>query len=246
MGNPASFEAGMLGEGAFWGGNIPEGDAGRSLGPARGMIGIMGSFLNSLSNMLTYGTMAAPAQAPMTMVNVESVAQGIASIARGAAATIAQSQSPKGGPLSNDEVELAGKTALATIEGLISQNSNGSPRTRGEQMQIRGRVAAILAEQRIEQEQRKEDLTKTLRISLTGVTTQEEFEAEAQAAMNFGPQTSNPGAGWGGTSPTNEGNFATIDSSGNITNSLGQTIGQSAVNTTNVGSITDSGGNTIE
>ena len=78
MGNPASFEAGMLGEGAFWGGNIPEGDAGRSLGPARGMIGIMGSFLNSLSNMLTYGTMAAPAQAPMTMVNVESVAQGIA------------------------------------------------------------------------------------------------------------------------------------------------------------------------
>jgi len=64
MGNPASFEAGMLGEGAFWGGNIPEGDAGRSLGPARGMIGIMGSFLNSLSNMLTYGTMAAPAQAP--------------------------------------------------------------------------------------------------------------------------------------------------------------------------------------
>jgi len=70
----------------------------------------------------------------------------------------------------------------------------------------------------------------------------------AEATIQAGLSVNNPGAGWGGTSPTNEGGFATIDSNGNITNSLtGQTIGQSTVNTVNTPTIgVDSGGNTID
>jgi hypothetical protein len=70
------------------------------------------------------------------------------------------------------------------------------------------------------------------------------FEATIQAGLSV----NNPGAGWGGSSLTNEGGFATIDSNGNITNSVtGQTIGQSTINTTNTPSISvDSGGNTID
>jgi hypothetical protein len=47
------------------------------------------------------------------------------------------------------------------------------------------------------------------------VMTDEEIEAMAQAEMNMGPAP-NPGAGWGGSSFTNEGGIATIDSSGKI------------------------------
>ena len=71
-----------------------------------------------------------------------------------------------------------------------------------------------------------------------GVTAGEESEPDvfgnaAFAAMTAGKGSLgiNPGAGWGGTSTTNEGGFATIDSAGKITNTItGEAIGKSAIN----------------
>ena len=84
------------------------------------------------------------------------------------------------------------------------------------------------------------------------VATDEEVESTGPAAFNYfspGPMggVSNPGAGWGGSSPTNEGGFATIDSSGNITNTVtGESIGQSTFSGSGPSNSSSMGGNAAE
>jgi len=204
------------------------------------MAGIFSSAFNALSNAMGYAPAHNHNMPAMTLEHIDNVAKAVAQAVLNTIVSIRGMALGHTGPFTLEEVEGIKNSAVLAIQGLVQTEhfDPSKPRTQLDQALILARAAALL-EELLEQQ------SKSYKASVT-TQTQDEFEAEAVAAMNFGPQTSNPGAGWGGNSPTNEGNFATIDSNGNITNSLGQTIGQSTLNTTNVGSITDSGGNTIE
>jgi len=80
------------------------------------------------------------------------------------------------------------------------------------------------------------------------VAAADEVDTQGPAAFNFfSGSSNNPGAGWGGSSSTNEGGFATVDSSGTITSTLtGSPIGNTAISPATASNQASMGGNEAE